>query len=56
VNSIVTNRKILKVRLFKGIVSRDFEVCFSVPLDSSDIATPSGMGLVFFKVDFVSNF
>jgi hypothetical protein len=23
----------------KGIVSRDFEVCFLVPLDSSDIAT-----------------
>jgi hypothetical protein len=25
--------------IFKGIVSRDFEVCFLVPLDSSDIAT-----------------
>jgi hypothetical protein len=24
---------------FKGIVSRDFVVCFLVPLDSSDIAT-----------------
>jgi hypothetical protein len=29
---------------FEGIVSRDFEVCFLVPLDSSDIATPDGMG------------
>jgi hypothetical protein len=33
----------LKV-IFKGIVSQDFEVCFLVPLDSSDIATPDGMG------------
>jgi hypothetical protein len=32
----------------KGIVSRDFEVCFLVPLDSSDIATPSGAGSFFF--------
>jgi hypothetical protein len=24
----------------KGIVSQDFEVCFLVPLDTSDIATP----------------
>jgi hypothetical protein len=24
---------------FKGIVSRDFEVCFLIPLDSSGIAT-----------------
>jgi hypothetical protein len=40
----------------KGIVSQDFEVCFLVPLDSSDIATPSGAGSFFFKVDFVSNF
>jgi hypothetical protein len=29
---------------FKGILSRDFEVCFLVPLDSSDIATPAGTG------------
>jgi hypothetical protein len=27
--------------LLKGIVSRDFEAYFLVPLDSSDIATPS---------------
>jgi hypothetical protein len=27
-----------------------------VPLDRSDIATPSGTGSFFFKVDFVSNF
>jgi hypothetical protein len=37
----------------KGIVSRDFEVCFLVPLDSSDIATPSGTGSFFSKADFV---
>jgi hypothetical protein len=37
----------------KGIVSRDFEVCFLVPLDSSDIATPDGMGL-FFKIKSIS--
>jgi hypothetical protein len=29
-----------KARALKGIVSRTFEVCFLVPLDSSDIATP----------------
>jgi hypothetical protein len=40
----------------EGIVSRDFEVCFLIPLDSSDIATPDGTGSFFFKVDFVSNF
>jgi hypothetical protein len=28
----------------KGIVSLDFEVCFLVPLDSSDIATLAGTG------------
>jgi hypothetical protein len=33
----------------KGIVSRDFEVCFLVPLDSSDIATPSGARSFFLK-------
>jgi hypothetical protein len=39
----------------KGIVSRDFEVCFLVPLDSSDIATlPERVR--FFKVNFVSKF
>jgi hypothetical protein len=43
------------IRDIKGIVSRDFEGCFMVPLDSSDIATPSGAGF-FYKVDFVSNF
>jgi hypothetical protein len=43
--------------LLKEIVSRDFEVCLLVPLDSSDIATPAGTGLFFKKnVDFVSNF
>jgi hypothetical protein len=34
--------------LLKGIVSRDFEVCFLIPWDSSDIATPDGMGSMFF--------
>jgi hypothetical protein len=29
---------------FKGIVSQDFEVCFFIPVDSSDIATPDGTG------------
>jgi hypothetical protein len=41
---------------FKGIVSRDFELCFLVPLDSSDIATPSGAGSFFlrrFRVEFL---
>jgi hypothetical protein len=33
----------------KGIVSRDFKVCFLVPLDSSDIANPSGTGSFFLK-------
>jgi hypothetical protein len=42
--------------LFKGIVSRDFEVCFLVPLDSSDIATPDGTGSLKKKCDFVLNF
>jgi hypothetical protein len=32
-----------------GIVSRDFEVCFLVPLDSSDIATPSETSSFFLK-------
>jgi hypothetical protein len=36
----------------KGIVSRDFEVCFLIPLDSSDVATPSGAGFFFFKRRF----
>jgi hypothetical protein len=43
--------------LLKGIVSRDFEVCFLVALDSSDIATPSGTGSFFkksrFRVEFL---
>jgi hypothetical protein len=33
----------------KGIVSRDFEVCFFIRLDSSDIATPDGTGSVFLQ-------
>jgi hypothetical protein len=33
--------------MFKGIVSRDFKICFLVPLDSSDIATPAGTGSFF---------
>jgi hypothetical protein len=37
----------------KGIVSRDFDVCFLVPLDSSDFATPDGTGL-FFKIKSIS--
>jgi hypothetical protein len=32
----------------KGIVSRDFEVCFLVLFNSSDIATPTGTGSFFF--------
>jgi hypothetical protein len=39
--------KIVMARGIKGIVSRDFEVCFLVPLDSSDIANPSGTGSFF---------
>jgi hypothetical protein len=46
---------ILGISLLKGTVSRDFEVCFLVPLDSSDIATPSG-AVFFFKVVYVLNF
>jgi hypothetical protein len=41
--------------VLKGIVSRDFELCFLVPLDSSDIATPSGTVFFFvsrFRVEF----
>jgi hypothetical protein len=34
------------------IVSRDFEVCFLVPLDSSDITTPAGTGS-FFKIQAI---
>jgi hypothetical protein len=37
----------------KGIVSRDFEVCFLVLLDCSDIATPAGTGS-FFKIKSIS--
>jgi hypothetical protein len=33
----------------KGIVSRDFEVCFLVQLDSSDIATHDRTGSFFLK-------
>jgi hypothetical protein len=40
----------------KGIVSQDFEVCFLIPFDSSDIAIPGGIGSFFLKVDFVSKF
>jgi hypothetical protein len=36
-----------------GIVSRDFDVCFLVPLDSSDIATPAGTGS-FLKIKSIS--
>jgi hypothetical protein len=39
---------------FKRIVSRDFEVCFLVLLDSSDIATPDGT--VFLKSRFRDEF
>jgi hypothetical protein len=38
----------------KGIVSQDLEVCFLVPLDCSDIATPDKTGL-FFKIKSISN-
>jgi hypothetical protein len=31
-----------------GIVSRDFEVCLLILMDSSDIATPDGTGYFFF--------
>jgi hypothetical protein len=31
----------------KGIVLRDFEVCFLIPLDSSDIVTLDGTGSFF---------
>jgi hypothetical protein len=34
---------------FKGIVSQDFEVCFFIPLDCSEIATPDGTGSFFLK-------
>jgi hypothetical protein len=38
---ILTNKSVFILHSsFKGIVSQDFEVCFLVPLDSSDIATP----------------
>jgi hypothetical protein len=40
----------------KGIVSRDFEVCFLVPLDRSDIATPAGTGLFEKKSRFLVEF
>jgi hypothetical protein len=41
----------------KGIGSQDFNVCFLLPLDSSDIASPDRNGWVFLnKVDFVGNF
>jgi hypothetical protein len=43
--------------MFKGKVSRNFEVCFLVPLERSDITAPDGTGSFFLnKVDFVSNF
>jgi hypothetical protein len=44
------------IRIIKGIVSRDFEVCFLVPLDSSDIATPSFAGSFFLKSRFCDEF
>jgi hypothetical protein len=34
------------------IVSRDFDVCFLVPLDSSDIATLAGIGSIKKKSQF----
>jgi hypothetical protein len=42
--------------VIKEIVSHDFEVCFLVPLKSSDIATSVGTGSFKKKVDFVLNF
>jgi hypothetical protein len=41
------------IDFLKGIVSRDFKVCFLVPLDSSDIATPDRTGS-FFKIKLIS--
>jgi hypothetical protein len=40
------------VHLFKGIVSRDFVVCFLVSFDRSDISTQQEWVLLFLKVRF----
>jgi hypothetical protein len=47
-------KEMMKIREshFKGIVSRDFEVCFLIPLESSHIATPDGTGKFFLKSIF----
>jgi hypothetical protein len=44
------------VNLFKGIVSRNFEVCFFVSLGRVDIIIPYRVCSLFFKVGFVLNF
>jgi hypothetical protein len=38
----------------KGIASRDFEVCFLVPLDRSDIVTPDGTCSFILKINSIS--
>jgi hypothetical protein len=38
------------VRFFKGIVSRNSEVCFLVPFDRSEVATPDGLCSFAFKI------
>jgi hypothetical protein len=41
---------------FKGIVSREFELCFLIPFNSSDTASPDETSLFKKKVYFVSIF
>jgi hypothetical protein len=43
---------VLRARALKGIVSRDFMVCFLVSFDRSDISTHQERGVLFLKVRF----
>jgi hypothetical protein len=46
VNTVSVFKHIHLGNHIKAIVSRDFMVCFLIPLDSSDIATPDRTGFL----------
>jgi hypothetical protein len=50
--NVMMNFKIINVPRFKGIVSRDFVVCFLVKFDRSDISTHQEWVLLLLKVRF----
>jgi hypothetical protein len=52
VDSVLRKARYLNNYAFKGIVSRDFVVCFLVSIDRSDISTHQEWVLLLLKVRF----